>query len=58
MEPELSSLDSCRSEQVGERAANYFGDGYHCAEAVVAAFLETIGLEAPEAIALLKIYQN
>ena len=37
--------------KAGERAANYFGDGYHCAEAVVAAFFEAIGDDAADAIA-------
>ena len=38
-------------QQAGEKAASYFGAGYHCAEAVVAAFLETIGEDDPNAIA-------
>ncbi len=38
-------------QQAGEKAASYFGGGYHCAEAVVAAFLESIGEDDPTAIA-------
>lgn len=38
-------------QQAGEKAASYFGEGYHCAEAVVAAFFETIGDDAGDAIA-------
>lgn len=38
-------------QQAAELAADYFGNGYHCAEAVVAAFLETIGENDPTAIA-------
>ena len=37
--------------QAGEKAAGYFGDGYHCAEAVVAAFFEAIGDDPGLAIA-------
>lgn len=33
------------AQVAGKRAANYFGNGFHCAEAVVAAVLETIGEE-------------
>ncbi len=43
--------DEMKQQQAGERAASYFGNGFHCAESVVAAFLETIGEEAPDAIA-------
>jgi C_GCAxxG_C_C family probable redox protein len=43
--------DELLQQQAGERAAGYFGEGYHCAEAVVAAFLETMGESAPETIA-------
>ncbi len=43
--------DELNQQQAGERAASYFGEGYHCAEAVIAAFLETIGENAPDTIA-------
>lgn len=38
-------------QQAGDKAANLFGDGYHCAEAVVAAFFEAIGDDPGDAIA-------
>lgn len=43
--------DKIYQQQAGERAASYFGNGYHCAEAVVAAFLEAVGKDDPNAIA-------
>lgn len=39
------------TQQAGERAAEYFGGGYHCAEAVVSAFLEAIGEDPAMAVA-------
>ncbi len=38
-------------QEAGEKAAGYFGEGYHCAEAVVAAFLESLGDDPTEAVA-------
>lgn len=35
----------------GEKAADYFGSGFHCAEAVAAAVLETLGQPSSEATA-------
>jgi C_GCAxxG_C_C family probable redox protein len=37
--------------KVGDRAAQDFGHGFHCAEAVAAAVLETLGEDAAEAVA-------
>ncbi|MGD9212536.1 MAG: C-GCAxxG-C-C family (seleno)protein [Desulfobacteraceae bacterium] len=34
-----------------KKAADYFGNGYHCAEAVATAVLETLGQDATEATA-------
>ena len=36
--------------QAAERAAGYFADDYHCAETVVAAVLEELGVESQQAI--------
>ena len=36
--------------KAAELAADYFGNGYHCAEAVVAAVLETMGEESSVAV--------
>ncbi|MBU0969357.1 MAG: C-GCAxxG-C-C family protein [Proteobacteria bacterium] len=45
-------MEGQSEEQViGERAKGYFGNGFHCAEAVVAAVLEEMGKDASEAIA-------
>jgi len=35
----------CCGSSVGSRAAEYFGNGYHCAEAVASAVLEKLGLD-------------
>jgi C_GCAxxG_C_C family probable redox protein len=37
--------------EVGERAASFFGERYHCAEAVVAACFEALGEDSCEAVA-------
>lgn len=39
------------AQVAGKRAAGYFGNGFHCAESVVAAVLETIGEESGVAAA-------
>jgi len=44
----IKELEAKRAEQL---AAEYFGNGYHCAEAVAAAVLETMGEESSSAIA-------
>lgn len=44
-------IENVNAQQTGESAANYFGDGYHCAEAVVAACLEAAGENAANSIA-------
>ncbi len=40
-----------KEQEICDRAGDYFGNGFHCAEAVVAAVLEGMGKEASEAIA-------
>lgn len=37
--------------QAAELASNYFGNGYHCAEAIVAAIMESIGDQNTDAVA-------
>jgi C_GCAxxG_C_C family probable redox protein len=44
-------MTETESQLASEKAAGYFGEGYHCAEAIVAAFLESIGDDPGEAIA-------
>ena len=41
----MTVITDNNAEVAGKRAAAYFGNGFHCAEAVVAAVLETIGEE-------------
>lgn len=43
-------LENIDPELTAEAAADYFGKGYHCAEAVVAACLEAAGEDAGAAI--------
>lgn len=43
-------FEDMKPEQAAERAADYFGDNYHCAEAVVAACIEALGVESQDAI--------
>jgi C_GCAxxG_C_C family probable redox protein len=38
-------------QQAADRAAASFGEGYHCAEAVVSAFFESMGEDPTEAVA-------
>ena len=44
-------IKDVNAEQVAEQAAVYFGEDYHCAEAVVAALFEAMGEDASDAIA-------
>ena len=39
------------AQEAANRAAAYFGNGFHCAEAVAAAVLETLGQDARQATA-------
>lgn len=51
MTPQTDGQETMNAEEAGERAASYFGEGYHCAEAVVAAFFESLGDDPTEAVA-------
>ncbi len=44
-------IKDVNAELVAEQAAVYFGEDYHCAEAVVAALFEAMGEDASDAIA-------
>lgn len=48
---QTNGQESIEAAQAGDRAAVYFGEGYHCAEAVVAAFFECLGDDPGEAVA-------
>lgn len=47
----MGMIKEMNAEQVAEQAATYFGEDYHCAEAVVAALFEAMGEDASDAIA-------
>lgn len=44
-------IKDLNAQQVAEQATTYFGEDYHCAEAVVAALFEAMGEDASDAIA-------
>jgi C_GCAxxG_C_C family probable redox protein len=43
--------DILQRQLAGQKAADSFGNGYHCAEAVVAAFFEHLGADQADAVA-------
>lgn len=47
----MNTITEIERRTAGEKAANYFGNGFHCAEAVATAVLEAIGEEPKEAAA-------
>ena len=47
----MKSITDNEIRMAGEVTAEYFGNGFHCAEAVAAAVLETLGEDASEAAA-------
>lgn len=51
MQSQLDVQKIMDAEEAGKRAASYFGEGYHCAEAVVSAFFESLGDDPAEAVA-------
>ena len=51
MTAEMDGQQMDMAMAAGEKAAGYFGEGYHCAEAVVAAFFEHLGDDPTEAVA-------
>ncbi len=47
----MNKITDTMIKTAGNKAAEYFGNGFHCAEAVAAAILETLGENASEAAA-------
>jgi C_GCAxxG_C_C family probable redox protein len=47
----MKTLTAIERQSASEKAAKYFGNGFHCAEAVAASVLEVLGEEPSEATA-------
>ncbi len=47
----MKTISEIERQMASEKAAKYFGNGFHCAEAVAAAVLEAIGENSSEAAA-------
>jgi len=47
----MKSINEIERQAAGKRAVEYFGNGFHCAEAVATAVLEALGEEPSEAAA-------
>jgi C_GCAxxG_C_C family probable redox protein len=47
----MKTINHIEIRMAGEKAARYFGNGFHCAEAVVTAVLEALGEDPSQAVA-------
>jgi C_GCAxxG_C_C family probable redox protein len=50
-EGNMKPVPEIEKQAAGDKAANYFGNGFHCAEAVATAVIEAIGEDPSEAAA-------